>query len=271
MAICPFADQSQRYDAAWPMSYASGPWRGLLHTTEGVGVPPYADDRGRKGAKAPHFTVVPDFGRQQVVVYQHFDTGRPSRALANSTAPGETNREQVVQIELVGTCGWVYTVAPHSKAMLWPEAPEWALAGLRRLMRWIEQAHGIPSTSTPRRWTAWNARPDKMSPAEWDTFAGWCGHQHVPENDHTDPGRLPIGSLLATESEQESQEEDVPLRSDMIAAPDGSGKSVRASDVITATHRLAEQAAVRAGASEALGRETVALLREILDALKARP
>ena len=148
MSICPFANQTMRWDGTWPMSYTSGPWRGLLHTTEGTGVPAYADEKGRKGAKAPHFTLLPDVARQSVVVYQHFDTNRPSRALSNTTAPGETNREQVVQIELVGTCGWVYTIAPNSKALLWPEAPEWALAGVRRLMRWIEDAHGITLSLT---------------------------------------------------------------------------------------------------------------------------
>lgn len=215
MSICPFANQTMRWDGTWPMSYTSGPWRGLLHTTEGTGVPAYADEKGRKGAKAPHFTLLPDVAQRSVVVYQHFDTNRPSRALSNTTAPGETNREQVVQIELVGTCGWVYTIAPNSKALLWPEAPEWALAGVRRLMRWIEDAHGIPSTSTPRRWTAWNARPDKMSPAEWDKFAGWCGHQHVPENDHTDPGALPIGRLLR--GADTGDDDDMALTPDEIA------------------------------------------------------
>lgn len=206
MAVCPFADQSRRYDAAYPMSYTSGPWRGVLHTTETTGLPGYDG-----GAKAPHFTVVPGLAAKTVVVYQHFDTSRPSRALANTSIPGETNREQCIQIELVGTSGWICSVAPKSPALFWPEAPEWALAGLARLMRWIEAAHGMPSVSTPRPWVPWNGPRVRMSAAEWDTFTGWCGHQHVPENDHTDPGALPIARLLAGSAAVSPEEDDMPL------------------------------------------------------------
>jgi len=271
MAVCPFADQSRRYDAAYPMSYTSGPWRGVLHTTETTGLPGYDG-----GAKAPHFTVVPGLAAKTVVVYQHFDTSRPSRALANTSIPGETNREQCIQIELVGTSGWIYSVAPKSPALFWPEAPEWALAGLARLMRWIEAAHGMPSVSTPRPWVPWNGPRVRMSAAEWDTFTGWCGHQHVPENDHTDPGALPIARLLAHPAAAVSPEEDdMPAPSDiwtaLIPAPNDDGQGApelaRAQDILRATHTLAEHAAQRGTATEVLARQAVALLTEIRDRL----
>ena len=35
-----------------------------------------------------------------------------------------------------------------------------------------------------------------MTNDEWNDFDGWCGHQHVPENEHWDPGKLDIGRLL---------------------------------------------------------------------------
>jgi hypothetical protein len=35
-----------------------------------------------------------------------------------------------------------------------------------------------------------------MSFAEWEAFKGICGHQHVPENDHGDPGNFPIKRLI---------------------------------------------------------------------------
>jgi hypothetical protein len=35
-----------------------------------------------------------------------------------------------------------------------------------------------------------------MTEDEWNNFDGWCGHQHVPENEHWDPGKLDIGRLL---------------------------------------------------------------------------
>jgi hypothetical protein len=34
-----------------------------------------------------------------------------------------------------------------------------------------------------------------MSDDEWNAFNGWCGHQHVPENSHWDPGKLNIDHL----------------------------------------------------------------------------
>ena len=78
------------------------------------------------------FTVVPWLAAKTVVVYQHFDTSRPSRALANTSIPGETNREQCIQIELVGTSGWIYSVAPKSPALSGPRRPNGALQGLAR-------------------------------------------------------------------------------------------------------------------------------------------
>jgi hypothetical protein len=35
-----------------------------------------------------------------------------------------------------------------------------------------------------------------MSDIVWTRFNGWCGHQHVPNNDHGDPGNIDIGYLL---------------------------------------------------------------------------
>ena len=37
----------------------------------------------------------------------------------------------------------------------------------------------------------------RMTDDEWNAFDGWCGHQHVPENTHWDPGKLDIDSMFA--------------------------------------------------------------------------
>jgi hypothetical protein len=34
-----------------------------------------------------------------------------------------------------------------------------------------------------------------MTFAQWRSFYGWCGHQHVPENVHGDPGSLPWAAI----------------------------------------------------------------------------
>ncbi len=198
MAICPFADQSRRYDAAYPMTYSGGAWKALLHGTESSALPGYDG-----GAKAPHFTVVPNKTTQTVKVYQHFDTRRPSRALRNLAGGVETNRERVIQIEIVGTSD------PRAAGamILLSAAPRWLLDGLARLMRWIEGAHGIPRVSTPRPWlpypSSYGATRARMTGPEWDGFSGWCGHQHAPENSHGDPGDIDIDYLLSPSTSKE--------------------------------------------------------------------
>ncbi|HEY6222818.1 MAG TPA: hypothetical protein VIW26_03470, partial [Gemmatimonadales bacterium] len=37
----------------------------------------------------------------------------------------------------------------------------------------------------------------RFTAAAWLAFDGWCGHQHVPNNDHGDPGAIDIARLLA--------------------------------------------------------------------------
>jgi hypothetical protein len=45
-------------------------------------------------------------------------------------------------------------------------------------------------------YTEANAAGFRMSPTEWDSFNGVCGHQHVPENTHWDPGAFDWTRLL---------------------------------------------------------------------------
>jgi len=44
-----------------------------------------------------------------------------------------------------------------------------------------------------------------MSNSEFDTYTGWLGHEHVPQNDHGDPGAFPWKRLITL------MEEDMPL------------------------------------------------------------
>ncbi len=36
----------------------------------------------------------------------------------------------------------------------------------------------------------------RMSNSQWSNYRGHCGHQHVPENDHGDPGAFPMAAIL---------------------------------------------------------------------------
>jgi hypothetical protein len=172
---------------------------GVIHTTEGTSLPTYSN-----GAVAPTMTLVPDFKAKKMVAYQHFPIDKSGRALVNAAGGVETNTLNAFQVELVGTCDpgthskWAKAGYPH---IYWPDAPEWAYEGVADLMRWLNKEHGIPLTSGlsflayPRSYGSVSGQ--RMSGAKWQSFKGWCGHQHVPENVHGDPGDFPIEKVLA--------------------------------------------------------------------------
>ena len=200
MAVCPFANQTYRYDTRFAGWYTGGPYKGILHTTEGTALPGYD-----AGSSAPHFTLLPNVRTKTVTVYQHYNTNRPSRALLNKAGGVQTNNDSAVQIELVGTCDpathrkWANAGYPH---IYWPEAPKWVLDELAKLMRWVEANHGIPRTATTRPWLPYPASygsrsGQRMTGPEYDAFAGWLGHMHAAENDHGDPGNIDMPYLLA--------------------------------------------------------------------------
>jgi hypothetical protein len=175
-----------------------------LHTTEGRTVPNYVDSQGRKGASAPNLTAIPDFASRRLRWYQHFRIDSSARALANRYGGVETNTLNVVQAELVGTCDpathakWVKAGYQH---IYWPEAPDWAKRDLADFLAWLHEEHGVP-LSGPSRWPAYpssyaNGAGQRMSATTWPAFKGVCGHMHVPENDHGDPGAIDFPELLA--------------------------------------------------------------------------
>ncbi|MEU3281570.1 N-acetylmuramoyl-L-alanine amidase [Streptomyces antibioticus] len=168
----------------------------VLHTTEGRSLPDYGG-----GASAPNLTAVPDFAAKKLRWFQHFDIDVSSRALVNLRGGVETNTLNVVQVELVGTCDpgthqkWGST--PH---IYWPEAPDWALHDVADFLRWTHDEHGVPLVG-PAKWPPYptsyaNGGHQRMSYAEWNAFRGVCGHMHVPENTHGDPGAIDFTRLL---------------------------------------------------------------------------
>ncbi|MGA5035082.1 hypothetical protein ACPB8P_31630 [Streptomyces cellulosae] len=170
----------------------------VWHTTEGTSVPTYDG-----GSSAPNFTAMPDFTAKRLVWYQHFDFDVSSRALVNKAGGVQTNTLNVVQVEIVGTCD----PATHTKwqkagrAHLYtPELPDWAIRDLAAFAKWAHENHNVPLTSG----VTFKAYPSsygnssvRMSYSQWNNYRGHCGHQHVPENDHGDPGLLPMAAILA--------------------------------------------------------------------------
>jgi hypothetical protein len=172
---------------------------GVIHTTEGTTLPGYAS-----GATAPNYTAVPDFQEKRLRWYAHFPDERSSRALVNLAGGVETNTANAIQVELVGTCSETTRAAWRRAGVAfiyWPHPPVWALREVARFLVDMNARHGIPLTGPKDdRWVAY---PESYGPGgqrftfdEWRKFTGWCGHQHVPENVHGDPGDFPFSQLI---------------------------------------------------------------------------
>lgn len=161
-------------------SWVSGyPARGVLHTTEGS-TASGATSAYSKNNSWPHFTL-----SETAKVYQHLAINVAARALKNLAGGVETNRAHAIQIEIVG-----FAAKPATYSVAQWDA-------LRNLMRWIEQNAGVKPEGPGRAFaTKYGQKELRFTNAEWYNFNGWCGHCHVPENDHWDPGAIDLPSLL---------------------------------------------------------------------------
>jgi hypothetical protein len=170
----------------------------VWHSTEGTGLPGY-----NGGASAPNFTAVPDFTHQRIRWHQHFDFDVSSRALRNASGGVETNTLNVAQVELVGTCDpklHAQLTKAERRHLFTENLPDWVIRDLAAFARWAHDNHHVPLASG-LTWKKFDAsfgtgNGVRMSASEWRSFKGHCGHQHVPENDHGDPGAFPIGKIL---------------------------------------------------------------------------
>jgi hypothetical protein len=176
--FCPFAirDDQDAHDGG---TFIGGPPRGVLHTTEG---PTFASARGAFVANNtwPHFTITNETGT--VVAHQHLPITVAARTLEHRPNTIDTNRRNAIQIEIVGAAASSQNFSPAY------------LAGIARLMRWIENHAGVARLASVT--FAAPGHEQRLSDAAWVAYAGWCGHQHVPHNSHDDPGAIDIGTLL---------------------------------------------------------------------------
>jgi hypothetical protein len=193
----------------------------VWHTTEGTSLPSYDG-----GAQAPNFTAKPDFAAKRLVWYQHFDFDVSSRALMNRAGGVETNTLNAVQVEIVGTCDpathdrWTKAGYQHLYS---PELPDWAIRDLAAFAKWANEQHGVPLSSglTFKAYPgSYGTNGVRMSGAQWTAFKGHCGHQHVPENDHGDPGSMPIAAILAAAKNgtTQTEEDDMPTAAELAKA-----------------------------------------------------
>jgi hypothetical protein len=170
--------------------YLGGPWKGLLHTTETAGLPGYSG-----GWTAPHLTYIPATRR----FFQHTRFTVASRALRNLAGGTQTNRDRVLQLEIV--CYSDKRIATQYNRLWVGDLSPVHLADIREFMRWASTEFDIPwqYPQSDRRFTS----------GEFDNYAGWLGHKHAAENTHWDPGALDIQALMFS-----TKEEDVMQKGD---------------------------------------------------------
>jgi len=170
----------------------------VLHTTESSSWPGYDG-----GSKAPTYTAMPDIANRKLIWRGHFPDEKSARALVNATGGVETNTLNCVQVEMVGTCDPKHSVSWDGlKAgvdyIYWPDAPYWALRAVADFLADQHIRHGLQLRTLPflAYPASYGANAVRLTGSQWRAFAGVCGHQHVPENVHGDPGDIDIAAIL---------------------------------------------------------------------------
>ncbi len=162
-------------------AFIGAPWRGVLHTTEGSTVQGAIDGSFRPNNWWPHFTVNLDTDEY----LQHVPLNVGSRALSDHNV--KANAANCIQIEIVGFAA---------------KSPQRSADALAKLRSFILQIHEhVPiAFETSRNFldaSGVNHTPaNRMKPDEWYRFAGWCGHQHVPNESHWDPGAIDAAQVF---------------------------------------------------------------------------
>lgn len=197
----------------------------VVHTTEGLTWPGYDG-----GAKAPHVTGRPDFVNKRLRWRQHFPDEHSSRALVNQPGGVPTNTSNALQVELIGTCddrlAKTWTVGTRTYVagrdyLHWPTAPDWALREVADLFAyWASKHKGLPLRSTVTFSGYPYGASTRLTGSAWLSYYGFLGHQHVPENDHRDPGSFPIQRVLDMARGTTTpvpEEDDMPYTPDELA------------------------------------------------------
>lgn len=160
-----------------------------LHSTEGSGWPGY-----QNGGNTPHFTIAPKTGE----IRQHVPLTRAGRALVHPKGTPETNRHGTIQIEIIGSCDRAWTNR-HGLHFL----PDMTTAQMERvagLVGAIARETGVPLVEAavfrPYPKPGYGSGAPRLAWDQWKSARGVLGHQHVPGNDHGDPGDIPIRQIL---------------------------------------------------------------------------
>jgi hypothetical protein len=179
--------------------------KGCLHTTESSDWPTYTN-----WTVQPHATVKPHPG-QGVEIRQHVPFTHASFSLKNLPGGVQTNTDFVFQFELIGTS------ERGGPGLYWPDADGVVLLALYDdLIQPLSTAFNIPLIAPVFQPYPASYGPKgktntvRFTGAHFDTYSGWLGHQHIPENVHGDPGAFPWARMLAlVAARKRAQEKDL--------------------------------------------------------------
>jgi hypothetical protein len=166
-------------------TYAGAPWRLVLHSTEGNTVAGAVAAYWSSGSW-PHFTVDPGAGRRS----QHYDTGTAARALMHPPLSPATNGANAIQIEIVG---YAANTIPH----LTDDELDWLALDVVNPIRAVCPFRLDAPAFVPYP-ASYGIGAQRFTWNQWALFAGICGHEHVPGNDHGDPGQINVARIIAT-------------------------------------------------------------------------
>ncbi len=168
-------------------SYTGGPGKFLWHTTEGGW--DSSMSVFRNSLTAPHVMADPKTRRK----VQFIPLDRSAYALRNESGDVETNRDQVLQVEIVGFAGESHTWPASWLEWLGVEVLAPMVAGapfpidITQFPTFYGEDAGFTLASTSAR--------QRFSGSKWDGWNGQVGHQHAPENSHWDPGKLNVAKI----------------------------------------------------------------------------
>jgi hypothetical protein len=121
----------------------------------------------------------------------------------------ETNRDSAIQLEIVAYAQEsIVDQYPNTGRVKISELAAENLADIREFILWVCDEFGVGYVWPGRVAKSYgqaNSGSFRMSNADWDNYNGVCGHQHVPESDHWDPGGLNWSALM--EEDMPSNEE----------------------------------------------------------------
>lgn len=185
-------DSHEHYDlSAGQLAFIGGPAKFVFHTSEGTNptLNGLINTFKRNPAIISHVGWSPKEKRKA----QFCSLGRAAKSLRNKAGGVETNRDFVYQVEVIGN--W-------DKEELWTDE-DWKFMGEGLAEIWLAtdrmfqlQMGWKPLVGPEDGYTARENAPQRYSFSEYDNANFIMGHCNVPENDHTDPGKLNMDRIL---------------------------------------------------------------------------